>query len=88
MYVAPGTYRVAFGGMLQSHPTLSTGIVAIDVKEPTAAEEEAFTAWGQEVGGLHTPDNLEQVVDHGGGDGHLRSDLGLFSTCGCGVWVK
>jgi hypothetical protein len=30
-YVSPGKYRVAYGGMIQSHPTLSTGIVGIEV---------------------------------------------------------
>jgi hypothetical protein len=48
MYAAPGKYRVAFGGMLQSHPTLSTGTVEVEVREPV----EAFTAWGKVLGGL------------------------------------
>jgi hypothetical protein len=44
-YVAPGKYKVAFGGILQSHPTLSTGPVEVEVRED-------FTAWGNEAGGL------------------------------------
>jgi RNA polymerase sigma factor (sigma-70 family) len=49
-YVAPGKYKVAFGGMVQSHPTLTTGRVEITVQEP--APREAAIAWGKEVGGL------------------------------------
>jgi RNA polymerase sigma factor (sigma-70 family) len=46
--VAPGKYKIAFGGMIQSHPKLSTGIVEFEVKEPV----EALTEWGKDVGGL------------------------------------
>jgi hypothetical protein len=44
--VAPGKYKIAFGGMIQSHPKLTTGTVEFEVK-PTSD-----TAWGKEVGGL------------------------------------
>jgi RNA polymerase sigma factor (sigma-70 family) len=55
MYVSPGKYKVAFGGMVQSHPALTTGTVEIAVQEPTkpaAAARESFTAWGKELNGL------------------------------------
>jgi RNA polymerase sigma factor (sigma-70 family) len=55
MYVSPGKYKVAYGGMLQSHPTLTTGTVEIVVQEPakpTAATGESLTAWGKEINGL------------------------------------
>ena len=45
--VEPGKYKITFGGMIQSHPKLMTGIVAFEVKEPV----EAFTAWGEEQPG-------------------------------------
>jgi RNA polymerase sigma factor (sigma-70 family) len=51
-YLSPGKYKLAFGGMVQSHPKLATGAVEIEVREPLAADQEAFTAWGKEVGGL------------------------------------
>jgi RNA polymerase sigma factor (sigma-70 family) len=42
--VAPGKYKIAFAGMIQSHPKLSTGTVEFEVKDQVA--------WGKEVGGL------------------------------------
>jgi hypothetical protein len=54
--VAPGKYKIAFGGMIQSHPKLTTGTVEFEVKEPAKPVEkqqkQAFTEWGKEVGGL------------------------------------
>lgn len=44
--VAPGEYKVAYSGMIQSHPKLATGTVEFEVKP------ESDTAWGKEVGGL------------------------------------
>src|SRR5262249_6561136 len=44
--VAPGKYKIAFGGMIQSHPKLTTGTVEFEVKPASD------TAWGKEVGGL------------------------------------
>src|SRR5215831_5491515 len=40
--VAPGKYRIAFDGMIQSHPKLTTGTVEFEVKEPAkpAAKDE------------------------------------------------
>ncbi len=49
--VDPGKYKIAYGGMIQSHPKLATETVEFEVKEPVAAEK-AETAWGQEVDGL------------------------------------
>jgi len=43
-FLAPGKYRIGFGGMIQSHPTLSTGTVEFEVKDRVA--------WGAEVDGL------------------------------------
>jgi RNA polymerase sigma factor (sigma-70 family) len=42
--VAPGKYKIAFGGMIQSHPKLTTGTVEFEVKDRVA--------WGKEIGGL------------------------------------
>src|SRR5262249_6067993 len=42
--VEPGKYRIAFGGMIQSHPKLTTGTVEFEVKDQVA--------WGKEKGGL------------------------------------
>jgi hypothetical protein len=42
--VAPGKYKIAYGGMIQSHPKLTTGEVDFEVKDPVA--------WGKEAGGL------------------------------------
>ena len=42
--VAPGKYKIAYDGMIQSHPKLSTGAVELEVKDQVA--------WGKEVGGL------------------------------------
>jgi RNA polymerase sigma factor (sigma-70 family) len=50
MYVAAGKYRITFGGMVQSHPSLATGTVGFEVKDANPAE--AFTAWGEAIGGL------------------------------------
>jgi hypothetical protein len=53
--VRPGKYKIAFGGMVHSHLTLSTGTAEVEVQEPVkpvAATEEAFTAWGKEVEGV------------------------------------
>ncbi len=32
-YLAPGKYKIAFGGMIQSHPKLSTGAMEFEVKD-------------------------------------------------------
>jgi hypothetical protein len=45
--VDPGKYKIAFGGLLRSHPKLTTGTVDFEVKAP-----KDVTAWGKEVGGL------------------------------------
>jgi RNA polymerase sigma factor (sigma-70 family) len=52
--VAPGKYKIAFGGMIQSHPKLATGTVEFEVKEPAkpAAPIKENVAWGKEVNGL------------------------------------
>jgi RNA polymerase sigma factor (sigma-70 family) len=42
--VASGKYKIAFGGMIQSHPKLATGTVGFEVKDQVA--------WGKEMGGL------------------------------------
>ena len=42
--VAPGKYKIAFGGMIQSHPQLKTGTVEFEVKDQVA--------WGKVAGGL------------------------------------
>jgi hypothetical protein len=42
--VEPGKYKIAYGGMIQSHRTLTTGTVEFEVKDQVA--------WGKEVGGL------------------------------------
>jgi RNA polymerase sigma factor (sigma-70 family) len=44
--VAPGKYKIAFDGMIQSHPKLSTGTVEFEVKPASV------TAWGKEYMGL------------------------------------
>ncbi len=44
--VAPGKYKIAFGGMLTSHPKLTTGSVEFEVKPARV------TAWGEEVDGV------------------------------------
>lgn len=44
--VAPGKYKIEFGGMIQSHPKLSTGTVEFEVKPAS------ITAWGKEFSGL------------------------------------
>jgi RNA polymerase sigma factor (sigma-70 family) len=49
--VAPGKYKIAFGGMIQSHPKLSTGTVEFEVKD-VAKPVEPVTEWGKESGGL------------------------------------
>jgi RNA polymerase sigma factor (sigma-70 family) len=52
--VAPGKYKIAFDGVIQSHPKLATGTVEFEVKEPAkpAAPIKDNVAWGKEVGGL------------------------------------
>ncbi len=60
--VKPGKYEIAYRGMLDNHPSLSTGTVAFVVKEKDTRALPAkplrepaqggFTAWGKEVGGL------------------------------------
>jgi RNA polymerase sigma factor (sigma-70 family) len=42
--VAPGKYKIAYGGMIQSHPKLTTGTVEFEVKDQVA--------WGKAAGGL------------------------------------
>jgi hypothetical protein len=49
--VAPGTYTIAYAGMIQSHPTLATGAAEFAVKDAEPAAEP-FIAWGKEAGGL------------------------------------
>jgi RNA polymerase sigma factor (sigma-70 family) len=52
--VAPGKYKIAFDGMIQSHPKLATGTVEFEVKEPAkpAAPIKDDVAWGKEADGL------------------------------------
>ena len=50
--VAPGKYKIAFGGMIQSHPTLTTGTVEFEVKEPAKPVAKDHVAWGEEADGL------------------------------------
>jgi RNA polymerase sigma factor (sigma-70 family) len=47
IWVAAGKYKIAYGGMIQSHPKLTTATVDFEVK----AKENA-TAWGKEVDGV------------------------------------
>jgi RNA polymerase sigma factor (sigma-70 family) len=70
--VRPGKYKIAFGGMVHSHPTLSTGTTEFEVQEPVkpvAATEEVFTAWGKEVNGLQAglgfPTGQKRAYHHG-----------------------
>ena len=35
--VAPGKYRIAYGRMIQSHPTLATGAVEVEVRDAAPA---------------------------------------------------
>jgi hypothetical protein len=42
--VAPGKYKIAYSGMIQSHPKLTTGSVDFEVKDQVA--------WGKEVDGV------------------------------------
>jgi uncharacterized protein (TIGR03067 family) len=72
IWVTPGKYRVAFGGMVHSHPTLSTGTAEFEVREPAepaAATEEPFTAWGTEINGLQAglslPPGPKRAYAHG-----------------------
>jgi RNA polymerase sigma factor (sigma-70 family) len=44
--VQPGKYKIAYGGMIQSHTKLATGTIDFEVKAASV------TAWGKEVGGL------------------------------------
>jgi RNA polymerase sigma factor (sigma-70 family) len=59
--VEPGTYKIAFGPMLQSHPKLTTGTVEFEVKDRAA--------WGKEIGGLQAGVSLrpdeKRVYRHG-----------------------
>jgi RNA polymerase sigma factor (sigma-70 family) len=48
--VQPGKYKIAYGGMIQSHPKLATGTVEFEVKEPAKPKDDV--AWGKEAGGL------------------------------------
>ena len=52
--VEPGKYEIAYSGMVQSHPALSTGMVEFEVKEPVKpiAEIKDDVAWGNEVDAL------------------------------------
>jgi hypothetical protein len=50
IFAKPGTYKVAYGGLLISHPKLSTGTVEVEVKEPAKPKDDV--AWGKEVDGL------------------------------------
>ena len=70
--VTPGTYTIAFGGMVHSHPALATGAAEFDVREPVkpvAATEEVFTAWGKEGNGLQVglgfPAGQKRAYRHG-----------------------
>ena len=70
--VRPGKYTIAFGGMVHSHSTLSTGTTEFEVREPAepaAATEEAFTAWGKEINGLQAglgfPAGQKRAYRHG-----------------------
>jgi RNA polymerase sigma factor (sigma-70 family) len=48
--VGEGKYKIAYSGMIQSHPKLATGTVEFKVKAEKPVE--AVTAWGKEIGGL------------------------------------
>ena len=50
IFAKPAKYKIAYGGMLTSHPKLTTDTVEVEVKP--AKPVEAFTAWGKEIGGL------------------------------------
>src|SRR5262249_9730530 len=69
IFVSPGKYTISFGGMLTSHPTLSTGTVEFEVKDVKAAAVEGdVTAWGKESGGLQAGLSLKgakRVYRHG-----------------------
>jgi hypothetical protein len=53
-FLLPGKYRIAFGGMLTSHPKLTTGAVEFEVKP------ESVTAWGEEVDGVQVGIQLDE----------------------------
>jgi RNA polymerase sigma factor (sigma-70 family) len=56
--VAPGKYKIAFGGMFLSHPKLTSGTVEFEVKDQVA--------WGKEVGGLQAGLSAEKrAYKHG-----------------------
>jgi RNA polymerase sigma factor (sigma-70 family) len=52
--VDPGKYKIAYGGMIQSHPKLTTGSMEFEVKEPakSVVAIKDDVAWGKEAGGL------------------------------------
>jgi hypothetical protein len=65
IFAKPVKYKVAYGGILTSHPKLTTDTVAVEVK----AAKESVTAWGKEVGGLQAglgfhPDH-KRAYSHG-----------------------
>src|SRR5262249_1778747 len=51
--ITPGKYKIAYGGMIQSHPTLTTGTVEFEVKEPAKPVTKDDVAWGKEAGDLN-----------------------------------
>ena len=53
--VAPGKYKIAFGGMIQSHPKLATGTVEFEVKDPVA--------WGKVANGLQAGLFISNATD-------------------------
>jgi hypothetical protein len=61
--VAPGKYKIAFDGMIQSHPKLATGTVEFEVKPASV------TAWGTEINGLQAgvgfPAGQKRAYSHG-----------------------
>jgi hypothetical protein len=72
-YVSPGKYKIAYGGMIQSHPALATGGVPFKVREPgdPKAAPADEVAWGEEVDGLQVgvslvERNTEQAATQAG----------------------
>jgi hypothetical protein len=83
-YLTPEKYRIAFGGIIQSHPKLSTGSVEFEVKDRVV--------WGQEVGGGTGRDRREgpprrQAAERQSGGDHglgVADVVPLAAGRGCG----
>jgi RNA polymerase sigma factor (sigma-70 family) len=52
IFAKPSKYKIAYGGLLASHPKLTTGTVEVEVKEPAKPVAKNDVAWGKEVDGL------------------------------------